>query len=170
MSWRGGARIIEPSALPPKGREVVLAKRGAARSHETVREVIFERALTADPTRLLPRLEQVLRPQGYAAGSRSSHEFNFLGQTNLGPHRLQVRSDGRSVRFTFAPGAPGVMLPDQAVLERVVDSALSALGDAPAPVVKPAPSSNPGNRRCRICATPLDAGVVVCPLCGMEND
>jgi hypothetical protein len=146
----------------------VLAKRGAARSYETVREVIFERALTADPTRLLPRLEQVLRPQGYAASARSSHEFNFLGQTNLGPHRLQVRSDGSSVRFTFAPGAPGVALPDQSVLERVVDSALSALGDAPA--VKTAPSSNASNRRCRICATPLDAGVVVCPLCGMEND
>jgi hypothetical protein len=121
---------------------------------------------------MLPRLEQALRPQGYAASARSSHEFNFLGQTNLGPHRLQVRSDGRSVRFTFAPGAPGLALPDQAVLERIVDSALSALGDARAPSVpvKTAPSSNASNRRCRICATPLDAGVVVCPLCGMEND
>lgn len=147
----------------------MLAKRGPPRSYETVREVSFERAVVADPTRLLPRLEQVLRPRGYAASTRSSHEFNFLGQSNLGPHRLQVRSDGRAVRFTFAPGAPGVALPGEQELERVVDAALLALGDAPAPV-KAAHSSNAGQRRCRICATSLDAGVVVCPLCGMEND
>jgi hypothetical protein len=127
-----------------------------------VRALSFERPLEADPTRLLPRLEQVLRGLGYAANTRSSHEFNFLGQSNAGPHRLQVKSDGRAVRFTFAPGAPGITLPDEQVLSALVDGALAALGAAPSP--------NVGSRRCHICASPLEAGVTVCPLCGMSND
>lgn len=134
-----------------------------------MREVTLERNFEAEPARLLPRLEQVLRPRGYTASTRSSHEFNFLGQTTLGPHRLQVRSDGRAVRFTFAPGAPGIALPDEQVLTTLVDGALAALGETRSPVAKP-PSPNVGSRRCRICASPLEFGVTVCPLCGMLND
>jgi hypothetical protein len=135
-----------------------------------VRELSFERPLEADPTRLLPRLEQVLRGLGYAANTRSSHEFNFLGQSNAGPHRLQVKSDGRAVRFTFAPGAPGITLPDEQVLSALVDGALAALGETRAASRPAPPSPNVGSRRCHICASPLEAGVTVCPLCGMQND
>lgn len=137
-----------------------------------MREVTFERPLPADPARLLPRLEQALARQGYSATARSTHEFHFLGRSTSGPHRLSVRADGQAVRFTFAPGGVGIGLPDEASLSVQVDAALLALGEPPAPAslqAKPPPAA-PSARRCRICASPLNAGETSCPLCGMQNE
>ncbi len=135
-----------------------------------MREVSIERAWAADPARGLPRLEQALARQGYQAAARSSHEFSFLGEAAGGKHRLTVRADGRTARFTFAPGSPLTALPEHAELERRVDGALAALGDAPAPT-SPASATTPDPvaTRCQICATPLSPGDRSCPTCGMPR-
>jgi hypothetical protein len=71
------------------------------------------------------------------------------------------------VRFGFAPGSPGVSLPDSVELERRIDAALSEFGGAVA--ATPAPASSGVERRCSICATVLTAGMKSCPTCGMTN-
>lgn len=135
-----------------------------------MREVSIERAWAADPSRGLPRLEQALARLGYQAAARSSHEFSFLGESTSGKHRLTVRADGRTARFTFAPSSPLTALPEQAELERRVDGALAALGDGPAPVSAASPAAPaPVTPRCQICATALSPGDRFCPTCGMPQ-
>ncbi|MDP2269676.1 MAG: hypothetical protein Q8N23_05180 [Archangium sp.] len=130
-------------------------------------EVAFERAVRADPTRVLQRVEKWLIGNGYEVAVRSNQELNLVGMTTSGRHRLSVRADGQSVRFVFAPGAPGVTLPSTSELERRVESSLQALtvtGSAPV-----SPAAEQGTQRCGICATVLEAGARVCPTCGMAT-
>lgn len=130
-----------------------------------MREVTFERAMRAEPARVLQRVEKWLTANGYEVSARSSHELSFVGMSTQGRHRLSVRSDGLTVRFAFAPGAPGVELPQTPELERRVDASLQELGSAPAP-----PSSSGGaEKRCTICATVMAASEKHCPMCGMAN-
>ena len=132
-------------------------------------EVAFERAVRADPTRVLKRVEKWLIAHGYEVAVRSNHELHLVGLTTSGRHRLSVRADGQAVRFVFAPGSPGVTLPEATELERRVDSALQELtvtGSAPVPSAAEGPGSA-GTQRCGICATVLGAGALVCPTCGM---
>ena len=134
-------------------------------------EVAFERAVRADPTRVLQRVEKWLIGNGYEVAVRSNHELNLVGMTTRGRHRLSVRADGQSVRFVFAPGSPGVTLPATSELERRVDSALQALtvtGSAPVPSATE-PINAASTQRCGICATVLEAGARVCPMCGMAT-
>ena len=127
-------------------------------------EVFFERAMRAEPTRVLQRVEKWLTANGYEVSSRSASEMSFVGAGTGGRHRLTVRADGQVVRFGFAPGSPGVTLPEPAELEQRVDAALTDLGPAPA-----ATSTQRGGVRCSICATELARGQRICPTCGMAN-
>ncbi|MDP1828840.1 MAG: hypothetical protein Q8L48_36605 [Archangium sp.] len=131
-----------------------------------MREVTFERAMRAEPARVLQRVEKWLSANGYEVSARSSHELSFVGMSTLGRHRLSVRSDGLTVRFAFAPGAPGVTLPGTSELERRVDASLQELGVAPA---APSPAASGAQKRCSICATVMAAGEKHCPVCGMAN-
>lgn len=131
-----------------------------------MREVSFERAVRAEPGRVLQRVEKWLTANGYEVSARSNLELNLIGGSTGGRHRLTVRADGTQVRFGFVPGAPGVTLPEAAELERRVDACLQEL-DATAPLAaKPA---SPLGRRCSICATPLAATDRNCPMCGMTQ-
>ena len=130
-------------------------------------EVSFERAVSADPTRVLKRVEKWLIANGYEVAVRSNNELNLVGLTTSGRHRLSVRADGQAVRFVFAPGSPGVTLPATSELERRVDSSLQELtvtGSAPVPS-----AAAKATDRCAICATVLEAGARVCPMCGMAT-
>ncbi len=134
-------------------------------------EVSFERAVRADATRVLQRVEKWLIANGYEVAVRSNFELNLVGMTTSGRHRLSVRADGQAVRFVFAPGSPGVTLPSAAELERRVDSALQELivtGSAPVPSVTE-PRDSTRTQRCGICATEFDAGARACPMCGMTT-
>lgn len=130
-----------------------------------MREVSFERAVRAEPTRVLQGLEKWLTAHGYEVSTRSNLELNFVGATTGGRHRLTLRADGATVRFGFVPGAPGVVLPDAQELERRVDACVQSLG-APA---GPAKAASASSRRCSICATELSAGEQSCPMCGMPQ-
>ncbi len=132
-----------------------------------MREVFFERAVRAEPARVLQRIERWLTANGYEVSTRSNLELNFLGASTSGRHRLTVRADGASVRFGFVPGAPGVALPDAQELERRVDACLQDL-NAPAPAQGAKPAS-PFGLRCSICATPLSPDDRNCPMCGMTQ-
>lgn len=130
-------------------------------------EVAFERAVSSDPTRVLKRVEKWLITNGYEVAVRSNHELNLVGLTTSGRHRLSVRADGQAVRFVFAPGSPGATLPSTSELERRVDSSLqefTVTGSAPV-----SPAAEKGTQRCAICATVLEAGARVCPMCGMAT-
>ena len=132
-------------------------------------EVSFERAVSADPTRVLKRVEKWLIANGYEVAVRSNNELNLVGLTTSGRHRLSVRADGQAVRFVFAPGSPGVTLPATSELERRVDSSLQELtvtGSAPVPSAAEGTAPT-GTQRCGICASVLEAGALVCPTCGM---
>lgn len=124
-----------------------------------MREVSFERAVRGEPARVLQRAEQGLVPLGYEVAARSAFELSLVGAGPGGRHRLTVRADGQVVRFVFAPGSPGVSLPEQGELERRVEVALGAVGSV----------SSGAERRCSICATVLAAGEKHCPICGMAN-
>ena len=130
-----------------------------------MKEVTFERAVRAEPARVLQRVEKGLMALGYEVSARSAFELSLVGGGTSGRHRLTVRADGQLVRFGFAPGSPGVSLPDSAELERRIDAALSEFGG----VAAAAPVSGGVERRCSICATALAAGVKNCPTCGMTN-
>jgi len=132
-----------------------------------MKEVSFERAVRAEPARVLQRVEKGLMASGYEVSARSAFELSLVGGGTSGRHRLTVRADGQRVRFVFAPGSPGVSLPEPAELERRIDAALSEFGGAVA--TAPAPVSGGGERRCSICATVIAAGVKSCPTCGMTN-
>ena len=132
-----------------------------------MREVSFERAVRAEPARVLQRVEKSLQGHGYEVAARSALELSLVGSTTGGRHRLSVRADGQTVRFVFAPGSPGVALPAQEELERRVDAALAELGPVSAPA--PPAARGGGERRCSICATVLAAGEKHCPMCGMAN-
>ena len=129
-------------------------------------ELSFDRAMRAEPTRVLQRVEKWLTANGYEVASRSASELSFVGAGTGGRHRLTVRADGQAVRFVFAPGSPGVSLPEKAELERRVDGALADFGPAP---VAPVAMEGGGGGRCSICATELARGQRVCPTCGMTN-
>lgn len=126
-----------------------------------MKDVAFERAVRAEPTRLLQRVEKWLTAHGYEVSARSDSELNLVGAGTGGRHRLTVRADGQTARFVFAAGSPGVTLPEDAELERRVNAALDELGAAAAsPVVAT-------GGRCTICATALAPGDRFCPVCGM---
>ncbi len=133
-----------------------------------MREVAFERAVRAEPSRVLQRVEKWLTANGYEVSARSNHELNFIGGTTSGRHRLTVRADGQQVRFGFVPGAPGVSLPEAAELERRVEAALQELG-AGLPGPEAAKPASPPSRRCSICATPLAVTDRFCPMCGLAQ-
>lgn len=124
-------------------------------------ELTFERALRAAPARVLQRVEKWFVKNGYEVSARSSNELSFVGSSTSGRHRLSVRSDGLTVRFVFAPGSPGVTLPETAELERRVDASLHELGSAPV--------SGTLRKRCSICATVMASDQPHCPTCGMAN-
>ena len=83
-----------------------------------MKELSFERAMRAEPTRVLQRVEKWLTANGYEVSARSASELSFVGAGTGGRHRLTVRADGQAVRFVFAPGSPGVSLPENAELEQ----------------------------------------------------
>ncbi len=127
-----------------------------------MREVSFERAGTTEVPRLMQQLERALARQGYTVSARANGQLQFLSAPPS-PHRLSARLDATRSLFTFAPGAPGVTLPDQLELERRIDLALGG-------VVAAAPRPSGGAaRRCSICATVVPAGATECPLCGMPS-
>lgn len=131
-----------------------------------MKDVAFERAVRAEPTRLLKRVEKWLTAHGYEVSARSNLELNLVGAGTSGRHRLTVRADGQSVRFVFAAGSPGVTLPDAAELERRVSAALDEFAAGPAAA---APVSGASGGRCSICAAALAPGDKVCPVCGMTT-
>lgn len=128
-------------------------------------EVFFDRAVRGEPARVLKQLERWFTTNGYTVSVRSSLEFQFVGESTSGRHRLTVRADGMNVRFGFVPGAPGVTLPQRSELERRVDAALQDFGSPP-PAAK---AASPSGRRCSICATELAGGDRNCPMCGMTQ-
>jgi hypothetical protein len=131
-----------------------------------MQSVSVDRAVRAEPARVLQRVEKWLTANGYEVSTRSAFELGFVGPGTGGRHRLTVRADGQAVRFVFASGSPGVVLPEQGELERRVDSALAEFGPVTA---APAATGEGGGGRCSICATELARGQRVCPTCGMTN-
>lgn len=126
-------------------------------------EVVFERPARSEPARVLKALERWFTTRGYTVSARSGFELHLVGAG----HRLSVRADGLNVRLAFAPGSPGVTLPEAAELERRVDTALQEFGAAaPAPAAKAAIASG---QRCSLCATPLSGDDRTCPTCGMTQ-
>lgn len=131
-------------------------------------EIEFDRPMRADPSRVLQRVEKWLGANGYEVAVRSTFELSLVGMGPGGRHRLTVRADGARVRFVFAPGSPGVTLPNSAELERRVDSSLAELGALPAEPTSTAAATG-ATRRCSICATVFGATDTVCPVCGMAQ-
>ena len=129
--------------------------------------------MRAAPTRVLQRAEKGLVAQGYQVSVRSQAELSLVGTGVGGRHRLTVSADGQAVRFVFAPGALGGELPDAVELERRVDGALAELGPSPLGTgptsAEAAVSTGGGTRRCSICATVMEAGARVCPMCGLSQ-
>jgi hypothetical protein len=125
-------------------------------------EVSFERAGATEVPRLMQQLERGLARQGYSVSARSNGQLQLVSAPPA-PHRLIARIDATRCHFTFAPGAPGVTLPDQLELERRIDLALGG-----AVAAEPRPSGGAA-RRCSICATVVPAGATECPLCGMPS-
>jgi hypothetical protein len=135
-----------------------------------MREVTFERPARADASRVLQRIEKWLITNGYEVAVRSNFELSLVGMGPGGRHRLAVRADGQTVRFSFAPGSPGVTLPDSTELERRVDLSVLELSSVTSPASAPVAPERPGRtRRCSICATVMNDTQSVCPTCGMAQ-
>lgn len=129
--------------------------------------VVFERAGVADLPRAMARAEQWLVTQGCAPAARSIQELQFV-LTRGGPLRLVVQFSSAKIRFVFTAAAPGVTLPAETELVRLVEGAVEGQGGVRAVEAKAAPPRAATlETRCSICASRIPVGATECPLCGM---
>jgi hypothetical protein len=129
--------------------------------------VVFERAGVTDISRAMARAQQWLVSQGCAPAASSMQELQFV-LTRGGPLRLVVQFSSAKVRFVFTGAAPGVKVPAESELLRLVEGAVEGQGEVKVvEATTSVPRATAVETRCSICATRIPVGATECPLCGM---